>query len=331
MILYPQTAVGIFNALTGDLLTTDSTPDLLEVLARFPKVLAWNWINLLVFNVANQRLSNSIVEDSFNKPWRPLPSGRISPNGSRRLLLSLIPSSTFIILMLGGVPETATMLVLTWMYNDLGGADENYVIRNLINAAGFMCHGSGSTAIAAGNIELASRAYIWLAMIGGVVFSTLQVQDIPDMEGDAARGRRTLPLVHGQRVGRWSVAVPVGIWSLLCPAFWGAELLGYVLPVAVGGLVVIRTLTLRNVTQDHNTYKIWCLWLTILYALPLCNNHDVFVRFWQHSPLVIRAMELLKDLRALWSLQTLPSSLQGWGTVIISLPACLVSLPWYFR
>ncbi len=277
VIVIPETAIGIFNALAGGL-TTNSAPNISSILPRIPRVLFWNWFNLLVFNVANQRLANSILEDAVNKPWRPSPSNRISPDGARRLLLALIPCGVLISCFIGGLQETVAMLILTWMYNDLGGADENYLLRNLINAVAFMCHGSGATIIAAGfcDYELTTKAYTWLAIIGAVIFTTLQVQDIPDMKGDAARGRRTLPLVHGDWIGRCSVALPVLAWSFACPTFWQLDYDGFILPASVGALVVFRTLTMKSIAADQTTYKIWCLWLTTLYLLPLYKNHSVF-------------------------------------------------------
>ena len=157
-----------------DLLTTNSSPDFFKILFRFPELRLWNWINLLVFNVANQRLPKSIV-DPINKPWRPLPSKRISPNEIRRFLPFLVPCDSSLISWLGGIRETVAMLVLTWRYNDLGGTEESYAVFNLINACGFMYHGSGSTILAAGfeDHQLIRQAYIWLATIGGVVFTTL--------------------------------------------------------------------------------------------------------------------------------------------------------------
>ena len=279
IIVIPETAVGIFNALAGDLLTTNSTPHLTTIVLRLPQVILWNWFNLLVFNLANQRLANSILEDSVNKPWRPLPSNRITSGEARRLLLVLIPCGMLLSMMLGGLKETVAMLVLTWMYNDLGGADENYILRNLINAGGFICHGSGATLISIGFKEygLKRNAYIWLAMIGGVIFTSLQVQDIPDMVGDAARGRRTLPIVHGEWIGRYSVAVPVVFWSLACPAFWQFGFIGYTLPVAVGSLVVFRIVKKESVIADQTTYKIWCCWLTILYTLPFLRQSTMHI------------------------------------------------------
>lgn len=72
------------------------------------------------------------------------------------------------------------MFVLTWMYNDLGGADESYIVRNFINALGFVCYSSGATRVACGygHCFLNDEAYQWLAIIGGIVFSTLQAQDM---------------------------------------------------------------------------------------------------------------------------------------------------------
>jgi hypothetical protein len=56
----------------------------------------------------------------------------------------------FVVFFLGGMTETLAMVGLTWMYNDLEGADENYIVRNIINAFGFVCYSSGATIVAAG-------------------------------------------------------------------------------------------------------------------------------------------------------------------------------------
>ncbi|KAH8427072.1 UbiA family prenyltransferase [Aspergillus melleus] len=289
VILYPQTAVGIFQALAGGLLTTNSTPSLGMILARLPLVAFWNWLNLLVFNLANQRLPNSVIEDSVNKPWRPIPAGRITPDEARRLLLVLIPLGVILSYFIGGLRETAAMLVLTWMYNDLAGADENYIARNVLNAAGFICHGSGSTTIAAGygQYELNPAAYVWLGVIGLIVLMTIHVQDIPDIEGDAARGRLTLPIIHGQQAARISVAVGVLFWSIVCPKFWALDVVGYLILLGPAGLIAYRTMQLRWVLADEVTYQLWCVWLILIYLLPLYKNPAVLTQaldwFWRYA------------------------------------------------
>ncbi|KAE9363384.1 hypothetical protein N431DRAFT_356941 [Stipitochalara longipes BDJ] len=279
-IVLPETAFGLFSALSGSQLTTNTSPNLLDVLARLPKVLLWNWLNLLIFDLANQRLPDSIREDLVNKPWRPIPTKRITPEGTRDLLLWTIPCVLLGMLHLGGMQETIAMLVLTWMYNDLGGADNHYLTRNAINALGFMCYSSGSTIVATGygEWEHNGRMQTWLTIVGGIIFSTLQMQDMADMEGDALRGRKTLPLVWGQGVARWSIAIPVIFWSFLCPHYWEVGPTTYLLPVSVGMLLAVRVLYLRSVDADRRTWKLWCVWTSILYVLPLCKDFGVFER-----------------------------------------------------
>ena len=179
-IVFPETAFGICSALSGPMITSNNSPDVDSILKRIPLVLLWTWINVLIFDLANQRLPNSIIEDSINKPWRPIPSGRLSPCEARRLLLAVVPVATLVTFYTGGMEETIFMNTLEYMYNDLGGADENFVVRNLINAAGFICYSAGATRVACGHGQhsLNQKAYHWLAIIGAIIFSTLQMQDM---------------------------------------------------------------------------------------------------------------------------------------------------------
>jgi 4-hydroxybenzoate polyprenyltransferase len=279
-IVFPETAFGLFSALSGSQITTNPSPILLNILGRLPKVILWNWLNLLIFALANQRLPESIREDTVNKPWRPIPTQRISIEGTTRLLLWTIPAVLLFISWLGGQHEYIAMLVLTWMYNDLGGADDHYLTRNAINALGFICYSSGSTIVAAGyEWKLNARGNIWLVIVAGIIFSTIQMQDMADMKGDALRGRRTLPLVRGQEVARWSIAIPVIFWSFFCPRYWHVSIWVYTLPVSVGILLAVRVVCQRTFAADRITWKIWCVWTTMLYLLPLCKDYSVLGRF----------------------------------------------------
>ncbi|KAL8718173.1 MAG: hypothetical protein Q9225_004668 [Loekoesia sp. 1 TL-2023] len=278
-ILVPETAFGIFSALSGRLLTTNPSPTLTTVLSRLPHAALWTYLNLVIFDLANQRLLSSLLEDSVNKPWRPLPSHRLSLAQARRLLLFLIPAVTAASIFLGGLEETIVMHVLTWMYNDLYGADEHYAVRNLINAAGFMTYSYGATRVAAGPYELnAVMRYQWVPIIGAVILTTLQMQDMSDQDGDAQKGRGTLPLKWGDGAARWSIAVPVVFWSLACPAFWRMQYWGWAVPLILGTVLAGRVLVLRSVEQDKITWKLWCVWTMTLYVLPLCKDHGVFIR-----------------------------------------------------
>lgn len=57
--------------------------------------------------------------------------------------------------------------------------------------------------------DLNETSTTWLAMIGGIIFTTLQMQDMADVHGDAKRRRKTVPLVYGDLAARYSIAIPV--------------------------------------------------------------------------------------------------------------------------
>ena len=272
-IVIPSTAFAAVTALSGPSLTTNpSVPPLSKLFLRLPLVLVWIWLTLLVVDIANQRQPGSVIEDSLNKPWRPLPSGRISTFGARRLLFIAIPCVLTItkIFLPQGLPVTIIAIIGSYMYNDLGGADENFFVRNLMNAAAITCFGAGAAQIAIGEqVTLNSDAYQWLTMIAVIVTTTMQVQDMEDQEGDRARGRVTIPLLLGDATARHSIAVSVSAWSFLCPAYWGLDALGYVLPVAVGSTIAGRTLMTRNVQADKGNWRAWNIWMMTLYLLPL--------------------------------------------------------------
>jgi 4-hydroxybenzoate polyprenyltransferase len=151
------------------------------------------------------------------------------------------------------------------------------LIRNLLQGIALVLHARGSTIVAAGpNYTLGSDSFLWFAIIGAIVFTSIQTQDLEDMEGDAKRDRRTLPLVFGETVGRFSVAIPVSAWSILSPLFWRLELVGYVPSCVVGFTIAFRVLVWKNIRSDKITWKLWCLWIITIYLLPLLKNHSVF-------------------------------------------------------
>jgi 4-hydroxybenzoate polyprenyltransferase len=254
--------------------TTQHQPHPVVVLQRIPLVLFWNWTNILLFNIANQRLVGAVVEDRVNKPWRPLPSKRVSETQARHLLLLVIPIVLGTGYTLRCEPETLLLITMTWMYNDLGGADDDYVIKNLLNAFGITCYGSASTLIACGQDRqhLSHDAHVWLAVGWGIIFTTVQIQDLADMAGDASRGRRTLPLVYGETVTRLSVSFSVIGWSTICPTFWNVRNIGSILCLMMGGLFSFRTYFCRGVPQDKMNFKIWSVWIIVLYLLPLLKR-----------------------------------------------------------
>ena len=266
----PDTVFGIFGALAGPLLTTNGSPTLAHIVSRLPQVLIFNWANLLIFDLANQRHPTAVVEDKMNKPWRPLPTGRISVTQTRQLLLVSVPVVLLVNWLLGAWEETVLLFVLTWMYNDLEGGDQDFVTRNLIIGFAFGLYNRGALRITCGaNHQITSRGHLCVALISCVIFTTMHVQDMKDQEGDRARGRHSAPLTIGDWSARWTIAVPVSIWSIIYSLFLGIGWSGYLLTSGIGFLIAWRIIALRNVQADRRTWQLWTAWTALLYILPL--------------------------------------------------------------
>lgn len=269
--VFPETAFGIFSALTGPLLTTNDSPSFTAILWRIPYVVLWTWLNTLVFDLANQRLPGSILEDTLNKPWRPLPAGRISQDQTRRLLFLAIPISLGVIHWgIGATEETVILFCMNWMYNDLGGSDDNFIVRNLIIAIAYILYGSGTLRVACNHpsCSMNTNAVVWLIVIACIIFTTMHVQDLKDMAGDRAKNRKTAPLVLGETCTRYILAVAILFWSVVCSVYWRLGHGVLVAMLAFGILLAIRVVLLRGMVADRTTWKLWSYWLASLYFLP---------------------------------------------------------------
>ena len=267
----PNTAFGMFGAMAGPLLTTDESPSVTAIVQRLPLVILFNWSNVLIFDLANQRHPESVKEDLANKPWRPLPTGRVSPEQTRRLMLIAVPLVLGWNALFGVWKETALLFILTWLYNDLGGGDE--IIRDVIIATAFALYNRGSLKMATSpQTDINERGHTWIAIISAVILTTMQVQDLKDQAGDRGRGRRTLPLVLGHTFSRWTIAAFVGVWSCYCAFFWNLGPWAYVLPLTLAVLIAVRVVRRQKPKEDGATWKLWCLWTAVLYLLPLVSS-----------------------------------------------------------
>ena len=244
---------------------------------NFIKAMLWNWINLLLFNLSNQRLPDAIAEDKLNKPYRPIPSGLLSSTTARRALLYGIPSVVLISYFLGAHQESIIMVGLTWMYNDLRGGDENFVLRNLIIAISFGVYNHASSRIAKGSVhtpELGIAGQQWIILISLVILTTMQIQDLQDVEGDKKRGRRTVMLVLGMQTSRWCTALPILAWSFAIPYIIGAMAvtISSILVLGLGVYTAWRVLHLTSTKEDNKSWNVWAVWLIALYTLPLVTT-----------------------------------------------------------
>jgi hypothetical protein len=88
-IVIPQSAFGIIMAASRTISSETSfvySAETSTIASRIPLVLLWVWLNLLPFAINNQRQPEAIAEDRLNKPWRPMPAGRWSPDQARHAM-----------------------------------------------------------------------------------------------------------------------------------------------------------------------------------------------------------------------------------------------------
>ncbi|KAF3767921.1 hypothetical protein M406DRAFT_338600 [Cryphonectria parasitica EP155] len=257
----PNTVFGFFGALASPVLVQrppfSGPHSPWQLSCRLPSILAFNVANLLIFDLANQRAPSAVAEDRINKPWRPIPRGKITTDQTRRLMLAAVPQGILI-------------HILTWMYNDLGGGDEAFV-RGMIISVAYGMFNSGSLQVAVGPEQFLSTLGItWTTLISGVILTTMQVQDLKDREGDRTRGRKTIVLFLGEHFSRTSIAFFVCFWSCMSIFFWRLGPVLSLLYVLLAAVVMLRVLFIYSSKQgDARTWRWWCLWHASLYTLPL--------------------------------------------------------------
>lgn len=107
---------------------------------------------------------------------------------------------------------------------------------------------------------------LWFGVYSAVIFTTIQVSDIPDIEGDKLQNRRTMPIVCGEVVTRWTSAVAVVGWSFFVSSFWGLSALW--LPAF--GVVVAVAIVLGGHSEglDKRVYLVYNIWLVAVGLVP---------------------------------------------------------------
>ena len=272
-IVGPSLVFGVTNALAGAEYGLESPEEIGAGFQRLPLILLYVWINLLPFNISNQTSSDAIKEDRINKPWRTLPSGRMSPQQAQHLMLAFYLFALGLSSMTGGLKQSVTLVFIGTWYNHFAGADSSCLVRNLINGLGYVCFTSGAMEVALGfPLPVETRLIQWFGVIVAVIFATVHLQDMYDQLGDRIRGRKTVPLVIGDGPTRWMTAIAMIFWGYLCPRFWNSAMTVTALGSLLAGTVAARCLLLRTIEADRVTFKLWNLWMTLVFLLPLLSQ-----------------------------------------------------------
>jgi geranylgeranylglycerol-phosphate geranylgeranyltransferase len=172
-----------------------------------PRELALAMLSAMLLGGAGNAANDlwDIEADRINKPGRPLPSGALSPDtaalvgglaGGGGLLFAWLAGATVLAI---AVPALVLMLAYSPLLKPLP------VLGNVVVAA----IGSLPLVYGAGAVGdwHAGLVPFWLAAL--LHLSREIVKDVEDVAGDAAAGRRTIPIAWGRRAGLLAAALPL--------------------------------------------------------------------------------------------------------------------------
>ncbi|KAK0614630.1 UbiA prenyltransferase family-domain-containing protein [Immersiella caudata] len=285
--VYPSVAFAASTALSSPF-NFSVHPSPITILTSLFTSLLWAWLALLFFSLHNQHHPSSVLEDAINKPWRPLPSGRITTSQTRVLLLTCYPVWGGISYHFGCTRQCVGLTLVTLYYCELGGCQQGGFMRNLLNALGysFFFAGALQVFISMGNngvvdLEMGVDVYegkplVWLIAVCALIFTTVHAQDFRDEEGDRARGRKTVQTTLGDAASRWLVVVGAGLWSVVVSVMleleWVVVSVLLALAACLGWFMLPCLLCERTVEKDVRAYKAWIAWAVAVILAPLMQT-----------------------------------------------------------
>lgn len=237
--------------------------------ASLPQVLAeclvYFWLYIYTFNLSNQL--TGIEEDRRNKPHRPLVVGLVTPRGAKWRLIW----ATAAFLALGAVLQVLEWTVLwiaAWAFHNLFGGARTLWGKNAAMVAGTIAQLAAAWQIVT---PLTPAAWTWIAAIAIPLSVLVSLQDLRDIDGDMAVGRRTAVVVFGETACRWFFAAafasyPIAMHFLVYRnAPVPAALLGLIAAL-LSYVIAYRVLRCRNRRADHTTYLFYTYWYCLTLA-----------------------------------------------------------------
>jgi 4-hydroxybenzoate polyprenyltransferase len=166
---------------------------------------------------------HDLTEDRCNGSSRPLAVGTLPVDAARSIARALL-----VVALVSGTAASwqqgaliAAMLGLGWLYSAAPHPQKATASGSMavIVAAGVLTylagwHAGGGAAPSAELAVLAVSMSLWMGLVG-------MTKDLSDVPGDRAAGRRTLPILLGDRSARLLLAVQaLGVGALGCGLAW---------------------------------------------------------------------------------------------------------------
>ncbi len=245
---------------------------LFDGLLRFASGLVYFSLFIYTFCLSNQLVG--LAEDRINKPDRPLPSGLVSKEGARRRYVA----ATILFLAFAGwlsvLPWALSWVLITVVHN-FTAAGKNWFVKScLLMGLGVWVQLAAGWALV--DDHGISEGLPWIVVVATVVFVGTPIQDLRDVEGDQAIGRKTFPIVFGMGTSRIILAI-VFVLLGLGTSLTYLWLIGFslslvhlaclLLLLGWNGWIAHRVLSKRTPKQDDKTYKLFALLYCLLIVV----------------------------------------------------------------
>ncbi|RXW15721.1 hypothetical protein EST38_g10133 [Candolleomyces aberdarensis] len=235
------------------------------------KAVFWIWSILLQFNINNQAISPE--EDAKNKPWRPIPSGRISLRNAMILRwISVVYCCLLSFYLRKAVLIPSTLFTcFVFVYNSLGW-DRNGFMKIFMLAYGYPTMALGAVLVAEcpGPAPLAEildwKKFPELIVFALVIATTVHTQDFQDVEGDREIGRNTVPMMFPVS-SRFLLLFLLPLWTTFIAAFSSPPIWLGAVYYGLSLVVAVRCVLYRSPKDDAwtNFFYSWWLSCTLLH------------------------------------------------------------------
>ncbi|KAJ6460132.1 UbiA prenyltransferase family-domain-containing protein [Mycena vitilis] len=248
---------------TAALRSLNPTPSTVHVAHSLARSFVYFLLYIYSFDLANQ--ISGLAEDRINKPDRPLSSGRVSLRGAYTRWY--ITTATYLLVSnVWGVLHWGALWVAITVYTSFFGGDKHWFTKNLVfMSVGSLCLLHASWGLVA---PVTSSEWRWAVMLSGVFGVVANIQDLRDVDGDRASGRRTLPIVLGDGSFRRIMAAVIVAAPFFCwrQKFFRISRFAVRYPAVALAFAMFymafRVLRGHTREYDHKTYMI----LTYIYC-----------------------------------------------------------------
>jgi hypothetical protein len=231
--------------------------------------LVYFWLYMYTFNLSNQL--TGIEEDRINKPHRLLVTGAVSVDGARlRLLVTTV--AFFSVGQLLGVFWWTVMWVAAWILHNHFGWARNSWGKNIVMAAGAIAQLAAAWQIVT---PITPFAWTWLLTLALPVGFLISLQDLRDINGDRAVGRRTAVMAVSETRIRVFLSIafllyPVGIHFVLYSKshYSPITLLFEIVTATICITIAYRVVRHCHRRADNLTYMLYTYW----YCLTLVSS-----------------------------------------------------------